>query len=60
MVEAHAVASDACPAHEPGLELGTNVVPGTSHEFETRGCTWSVEYVSTLEGDEYEIELVVQ
>jgi hypothetical protein len=60
VVEAYALASDACPAHEPSLGLGTNVVPGTSHDFETRGCTWSVVYVSSLEGDEYEIELVVQ
>jgi hypothetical protein len=58
VVEARSVASDACPAHEPNL--GTNVVPGTSYDFETRGCTWSVAYVSSLEGDEYEIELVVQ
>ena len=57
---ARALASDACPANEPGLELGTDVRPGTAHDFETRGCTWYVVYVSTLEGDEYEIELVVQ
>ena len=56
--QARSVASDACPAHEP--KLGINVVPGTSHDFETRGCAWSVAYVSSLEGDEYEIELVVR
>jgi hypothetical protein len=59
-VHARALASDACPANEPSLELGTNVVPGTSHDFETRGCEWSVVYVSTLEGDEYEIELAIR
>lgn len=59
-VYARALASDACPAHEPSLELGTNVVPGTSRDFDTRGCEWSVVYVSTLEGDAYEIELVVR
>jgi hypothetical protein len=58
VVQARSEASDACPAHEPNL--GINVVPGTSYDFETRGCTWSVAYVSSLEGDEYEIELVVQ
>jgi hypothetical protein len=58
VVEARSVASDACPAHEPNL--GTNVVAGTSYDFETRGCTWSVVYVSALEGDAYEIELSVQ
>jgi hypothetical protein len=58
VVEARALASDACPAHEPNP--GTNVVPGTSHDFETRGCEWSVEYVTSLEGEEYEIELVVR
>ena len=58
VVEAFALASDACPAHE--LNPGTNVVSGTSRDFETRGCQWRVEYVSSLEGDEYEIELVVQ
>jgi hypothetical protein len=55
---ARTLASDTCPAHEPNL--GTNVVAGTSHDFETRGCEWSVVYVSTLEGDEYEIELAVR
>lgn len=55
---ARTIASDACPAHEPNL--GTNVVAGTEHDFETRGCTWSITYVSTLEGDEYEIELSVR
>lgn len=44
-----------CPADEPNL--GTNVVPGTDRELETQGCMWSVAYVSTLEGDAYEIEL---
>jgi hypothetical protein len=58
VVPARSLASDACPAHEPNL--GTNVVAGTDYDFETRGCTWSVMYVSTLEGDEYEIELSVQ
>jgi hypothetical protein len=58
VVQASSLASDACPANEPNL--GTNVVAGTALDFETRGCTWSVDYVSTLEGDEYEIELVVQ
>jgi hypothetical protein len=58
VVQARSVNSNACPVDEPNL--GTNVVPGTSYEFETRGCTWSVAYVSSLEGDEYEIELVVQ
>jgi hypothetical protein len=58
VVPARSLASEACPAHEPNL--GTNVVAGTEYDFETRGCTWSVNYVSTLEGDEYEIELVVQ
>jgi hypothetical protein len=57
-VHARTIASDACPAHEPNP--GTNVVPGTSHEFETRGCEWSVAYVSSLEGDQYEIELFVR
>jgi hypothetical protein len=60
MVYAHALASDACPADEPSLDLVANVRPGTSRDLETRGCTWSIDYVSTLEGDEYEIELVVQ
>jgi hypothetical protein len=58
VVHARSLASDACPAHE--LNLGTNVVAGTDYDFETRGCTWSVMYISTLEGDEYEIELSVQ
>jgi hypothetical protein len=58
VVQAYALASDACPAHEPNP--GTNVVHGTSHDFETRGCQWSVEYVSSLEGDEYEVELILQ
>jgi hypothetical protein len=59
-VKARALASDACPPEEPSLELGTDVAPGTEHSFPTRGCTWSVDYVSTLEGDKYEIELSVQ
>lgn len=58
VVHARSLASDACPAHEPNL--GTNVVAGIEADFETRGCAWSVVYVSTLEGDEYEIELVVR
>lgn len=58
MAEAYTLASDACPAHEPNP--GGTVAPDTSRDFETRGCTWSVAYVSSLEGDEYEIELVVQ
>jgi len=56
-VEARSVASEACPAHEPNL--GTNVAPGEQLDFETRGCTWSVAYVSTLEGDSYEVELSI-
>lgn len=60
MVHANALASDACPADEPSLELVADVRPGTSRDIETRGCAWSIDYVSTLEGDEYEIELVVQ
>jgi hypothetical protein len=58
VVQARSLASDACPAHEPNL--GTNVVPGTDFDFDTNGCTWSVVYVSSLEGDEYEIELVAR
>jgi hypothetical protein len=58
VVHARSLPSEACPAHEPNL--GTNVVAGTSHDFETRGCAWSVVYVSSLEGDVYEIELVVR
>lgn len=58
VVHARSMASDACPAHEPNL--GTNVVAGSSLDFETRGCAWSVVYVSTLEGDDYEIELTVR
>jgi hypothetical protein len=58
VVHARSLPSTVCPAHEPNL--GTNVVTGTEYDFETRGCDWSVTYLSTLEGDEYEIELVVQ
>jgi hypothetical protein len=58
IAHARSLASEACPAHEPNL--GINVAAGTAYDFETRGCSWSIDYVSTLEGDEYEIELVVQ
>jgi hypothetical protein len=58
VAHARSLPSAACPAHEPNL--GTNVVAGTEHHFETRGCAWFVVYLSTLEGDEYEIELTLQ
>lgn len=59
VVEVRSVTSDhGCPADEPNL--GTNVTPGSQREFETQGCTWSVVYVSSLEGDAYEIELSVR
>lgn len=57
VVEVGSVASDACPAHDTS---DTNVVAGRQLDFETRGCTWSVAYASTIEGDAYEIELVVR
>lgn len=59
VVEARSVTSGrGCPVDEPNL--GTNVVPGNQRDFDTHGCTWSVAYVSTLEGDAYEIELTVR
>lgn len=59
VVEARSVASDSgCPAHEPSL--GTSVVPGSEREYDTQGCRWAVVYVSSLEGDAYEIELSVR
>ena len=55
---ARALSSDVCPANEPNI--GTNVPVDVEHDFETRGCEWSVTYVSRLEGDEYEMELVLR
>lgn len=59
IVQARSVTTDrGCPAHEPNL--GTNVSPGLTRDFETEGCTWSVAYLSWLEGDAYEIEVSVE
>jgi hypothetical protein len=43
-----------------GRSDSTALEHGTEYDFEARGRTWSIDYVSTLEGDEYEIELVVR
>jgi hypothetical protein len=59
VVQARSVTTDAgCPADEPNL--GTNVGAGKERAFDTQGCMWSVMYLSALEGDIYELELIVQ
>jgi hypothetical protein len=57
-VVAHARSSDACPTHDPFVDR--HVMTGSAEEIPALGCEWSITYVSTLEGGNYEIELVLQ